>query len=168
MTLLDKYKAPERLRRHLVIVHSTASQLVAAIRLEWPELVFSAKDVLFGAASHDIGKVKVNSELYEDGKIHLEAGVRLLQDEGYPDELARFAGNHENWQEGQLPLEDLLVSLADICWAGKRVYELEEMIVNKIADKMKTDYWEVYPVLDRIVSGISENPDEIINWQNGE
>ncbi|WP_282124971.1 HD domain-containing protein [Marinifilum flexuosum] len=164
--LLEEVDSPERLKRHLQIVYSTASELVKQIRQEWPTIVFNEELILFGAGTHDIGKSEITKELYEKGRKHELKGKYLLQNHGFKKEEARFAFTHGNWQEENLTIEDLIVSLSDKIWKGKRIEELEEKVGKIISDNLNIDYWEVYVKLDKILIKLSNKSDELILWQN--
>ncbi|PXY02564.1 phosphohydrolase [Marinifilum breve] len=164
--LLEEVDSPERLKRHLQIVYSTASELVNQIKQEWPTIVFNEELILFGAGTHDIGKSLITKELYEKGRKHELKGKYLLQNHGFKIEEARFAFTHGNWQEENLTIEDLIVSLSDKIWKGKRIAELEEKVGKIISDNLNIDYWEVYVKLDEILVKLSNKSDELILWQN--
>ncbi len=166
ITILESLDAPKRLSNHLQIVHTTAFELLNKLKENWSLLDVDDELVLFGAATHDIGKTLIKEEIYASGKEHEILGKNLLIRLGYSEELARFAYTHGNWKEDDLKLEDLLVSLADKIWKGKRVNELEERVVKMIAENISVDYWETYTQLDEILSELSLNADERINWQN--
>lgn len=163
--LLSSINAPERLKRHLRIVNHTAYELIEALKNKWPGITFKEQEVLFGAATHDIGKAAVTSELYEDGKKHEDEGYRLLIKHGFPDNLARFAKTHGTWPDDGLPLEDLLVCLADTVWTGQRLDALEEKVIQRLAERLHVDYWEVFPVMDEIISHVSNDADQKMAWQ---
>ena len=48
---------------------------------------------------------------------HLEAGFNLLQEKGFSTGVARVALHHEDWNNPDRSLEELLVSLSDL-WFG--------------------------------------------------
>ncbi|MFJ7210305.1 hypothetical protein [Amycolatopsis sp. NPDC098790] len=54
-------------------------------------------------------------------RVPFDAGHALLRSHGVPERLARFAGTHGSWSAPDATAEDLLVSLADKVWKGKRV-----------------------------------------------
>lgn len=164
--LLEELDSPERLNRHLQIVHSIANKLLSLLKQEWPKITFNTELILFGAATHDIGKIEVRNELFEIGKKHELIGEKILINLGFSKEKSRFAFTHGNWKEDNLKLEDLLVSLSDKIWKGKRVHELEEKIGHVIANKLEIDYWIVYEKLDKILEQVSSGADERIVWQN--
>lgn len=116
--LLGAVNAPSRLVAHLKLVHDTAATVLRSLRERWPALPIDTDAVLFGAATHDIGKACCHAELTAPGHEHELIGERLLLDAGITPERARFARTHGKWEEGAL--EDLLVALADKVWKGKR------------------------------------------------
>lgn len=164
--LLISVNAPPRLIAHLTLVHDVAVQLIEKIKVAFPNLSFDAESVYFGAATHDIGKSLYPSELSEPGNIHESAGKKLLLENGIDKKLARFAETHKTWNKDKsLTLEDLLVSLADNCWKGKRVSELESLIAEKIASETNLEVWKVFINIDDILQDITGNADERLNWQ---
>ncbi|GIG10917.1 HD domain-containing protein [Catellatospora coxensis] len=76
--LLTELDAPPRLGAHLRAVHDVAAHLLDALAEAYPGLAVSAEEVLFGAATHDIGKVVFPSELSGPGSAHEPAGYELL------------------------------------------------------------------------------------------
>lgn len=164
--LLSKLDAPDRLKKHLQLVHAVTNELLSHIQQKWPEMTLDKELVLFGASTHDIGKSKVQSELFESGKKHEAIGHEMLLTLGFSEEQSRFAFTHGNWEEENLPLEDLLVSLSDKIWKGKRIDLLEEKVTQKISEKTETEFWEVYGSLDEIVSRVCVESDQRLNWQN--
>src|SRR5215469_9454033 len=76
--LLRDLDAPPRLAAHLRAVHDVAHRLVDWITQRYPALRLDGDAVLFGAATHDIGKTTHIAELYGPGSAHEEAGRELL------------------------------------------------------------------------------------------
>lgn len=164
--LLQGLDTPESLRKHLQIVYSTASELLTQCKREWPTINLNEKLILIGAGTHDIGKAKIKSELFESGTKHELAGRQMLLKFGFTEDESRFAFTHGNWREDNLKLEDLLVSLADKIWKGKRIEELEEKVSHLLSESLQIDYWEIYGSLDKILEQISSGADERLSWQN--
>ena len=108
--LLRELGAPPRLAAHLRAVHDVACQLVDWIAQRYPALQLDRDAVLFGAATHDIGKTAHVAELSGPGSAHEEAGRELLLARGFPPERARFAGTHAAWTRPDLGIEDLLAA----------------------------------------------------------
>ena len=166
MELCAKINAPPRLVAHLTIVHETARKLVAKLLAEFPALDFDTQAVLFGAATHDLGKVIHGQELSQSGRLHEQRGVELLKEHGVPEHLARFAYTHNNWKPTDSPqFEDLLVALADKTWKAKRIPELEALTTSLLAEKTCKPEWECYAILDNILQDLSANADASLEWQ---
>jgi hypothetical protein len=165
MEICRALHAPPRLIAHLTLVHDVASRLVAAIQNVFPTLEFDADSVIFGAATHDIGKVTCPEELVGPGKSHEEKGADLLRNFGISEQRARFTATHARWNNSGVQIDDLLVALADNCWKGKRVPELEEKIVVTIADATGKAHWEVFAALDNIVHDLAADADTRLAWQ---
>ncbi len=164
-TLLKRFNVPIRLYKHLKIVNSTASYIIEELKLEWPILSLNEKEILFGASTHDIGKLVITDELYKKGKEHESEGFKLLKSLGYKDDIARFTITHGNWRGDNLEIEDFIVCLSDKVWKGKRDIELEECIVNKISEMTKIDFWDVSTKLELILEKIVIESDKRIAWQ---
>ncbi|GAA4635847.1 HD domain-containing protein [Actinoallomurus vinaceus] len=122
--------------------------------------------VLFGAASHDIGKVIHTAELSGPGSVHEEAGHRLLLDHGVEERLARFARTHAAWTEPDIAIEDLLVSLADKVWKGKRVPDLEQKVVDRLAAASGQATWQAFLDLDDLLTAIAAEADRRLAFQS--
>ncbi|MBT3384928.1 MAG: HD domain-containing protein [Prolixibacteraceae bacterium] len=163
--LLETLNSPLILKRHLTIVHATAFNLLARLKDEWPVINLKNELILFGAATHDIGKIKITNELFAAGKKHELAGMEILINQGYKKEKSRFAQTHGDWKVENREIEDLLVSLSDNIWKGKRIDDLEEMIILKLSAILESDYWEVYEKFDIILSEIATGADKRLNWQ---
>jgi len=163
--LLEILNSPERLKRHLSIVHTTASDILTQLKIEWPSLKINQELLLFGAATHDIGKTEIKDELFESGKRHELTGMTILLNHGFTKEQARFAFTHGNWQDESLNIEDLLVALSDKIWKGNRLDDLEKLVGQRLSSMLNCDYWEVYGKLDSILSRIALGADEKLHWQ---
>ncbi len=163
--LLEILNSPERLKRHLSIVHTTAFDILTQLKVEWPILKINQELILFGAATHDIGKTEITDELFESGKRHELTGMTILLNHGFTNEQSRFALTHGNWQDESLKIEDLLVALSDKIWKGNRVDDLERLVGQKLSSMLDCDYWDVYGKLDSILSQIALGADEKLNWQ---
>ena len=82
--LLVSLRAPARLAAHLRAVHDVAWQLTEQMKVCFPALAFDGDAVLYGAATHDIGKIDHPDELTGPGHQHEPAGYRLLIARGVP------------------------------------------------------------------------------------
>ncbi|MER5527237.1 HD domain-containing protein [Streptomyces sp. NPDC002677] len=146
--LLRSLSAPPRLAAHLRAVHDVAVQLVEWVEDRYPDLAVDCDGVLFGAATHDVGKVLHPEELAGPGSAHEEAGRDLLLSRGFPPALARFAATHASWDAPDVTVEDLLVSAADKVWKDKRVSGIEDRLVTALAGTTQREPWEEYLALD--------------------
>ncbi|MFF4394312.1 HD domain-containing protein [Streptomyces sp. NPDC001480] len=163
--LLGRVAAPPRLVAHLRAVHDVAVRLVGWVQAECPALEFDRDAVLFGAATHDIGKTLYPAELSGPGARHEAAGRELLLAHGVDAELARFAGTHASWAEPGVRVEDLLVSLADKVWKNKRVTELEDLVVARLAEAGGRPPWEAFLRLDSFLTDVGEDADRRLAYQ---
>ncbi|CAM1365133.1 HD domain-containing protein [Tenacibaculum xiamenense] len=163
--LLAQFDTPQRLIKHLTIVNSTAFFIIEELKKVLPNLVLNEKEILFGASTHDIGKVIVTDELYKKGNKHESEGFRILTDLGYNKKESRFTITHGDWKSPDLNIEDLLVCLSDKIWKGKRIDELEERITTEISKLIKADFWDVSMKLESILEKIILGSDDRIAWQ---
>lgn len=155
--LLDTLHAPPRLAAHLRAVHDVAWQLADWVERHHPEVTFDRPAVLFGAATHDVGKVLHVEELSGPGNDHERAGYEILLAHGVDQRLARFARDHASWTAAPLDFENLLVSLADKVWKGKRAPDLEQLVVNHLAGSGAVAPWQVFMALDDELDRIAED-----------
>jgi hypothetical protein len=162
---LNNLDAPDRLIKQLNIVHAAAYKILTSITESFPNLVIDKRHVLFGAASHDIGKIIHTEELHESGKRHELAGMDLLRQNGFNKDESRFAHTHGDWKQEGLTIEDLLVSLADKLWKGKRIEALEEKIRKKIQEATSLDYWGINLKLDAICEDVARDADRRLQEQ---
>lgn len=157
--------APPRLAAHLRAVHDVAAQLTDALAERFPQLAFDPAAVHFGAASHDIGKIVHPQELTGPGAAHEVAGRDLLARHGVPPALARFAATHAAWRQPGIGVEDLLVSVADKVWKGKRVADLEDLVVDRLAAVTGRERWSVFLELDEILDRLAADADRRLAFQ---
>jgi hypothetical protein len=163
--LLETLNAPPRLAAHLRAVHDVAWQLTHALAKQVPGLTFDRAAVLFGAATHDIGKTVHVGELSGPGSAHERAGYELLLRHGIDDTLARFARTHASWHLPDIGIEDLLVSVADKVWKGKRVADLEQLVVDRMAAVTGQEPWQAFMELDDILGRVADDADDRLAFQ---
>ncbi|MCT9009028.1 phosphohydrolase [Streptomyces rhizosphaerihabitans] len=163
--LLHDVDAPPRLVAHLRAVHDVAGQLLEWIAGRNLDLGINAEAVLFGAATHDIGKSLHPAELSAPGAQHEEAGRALLMAQGVDSVMARFAATHAAWTAQEAGMEDLLVSLADKIWKNKRVPELEDLVVAGLVVASGRSVWEEFLDLDSVLTRIGDQADERLAFQ---
>jgi hypothetical protein len=159
-TLLETLAAPPRLGAHLRVVHDVAVTLTG-----WVGPRVDVPAVLFGAATHDIGKILHPAELSGPGSAHEPAGYSLLLSQGVEESLARFARTHGSWDAPDVTFEDLLVSLADKVWKGKRVPELEQRVAERLGGSLGGSPWETFLALDDELERIASGADARLDFQ---
>jgi HD superfamily phosphodiesterase len=163
--LLRGLDASPRLLAHLVLVHDVAARLLEALAETWPHLPIDAGAILLGAATHDIGKVRVPEELTGPGTKHAVLGQQLLEEHGFSTELARYARTHETWaEEPDVAPEDLLVALSAYLWRGKRDAALEGAITSWIADAVSAAPWAVFLDVDDIATDLAQDAPRRLHW----
>ncbi|MEW2592961.1 HD domain-containing protein [Micromonospora aurantiaca] len=163
--LLAALAAPPRLGAHLRLVHDVAWHLTAAFADRFAAVPFDRQAVLFGAAVHDLGKVEHPAELTGPGSAHEEAGYQLLLRFGVPEERARFAVTHAAWHSPGVQLEDLMVSLADKVWKGRRVTDLEQLVVDRLAGITGQERWQTFLDLDDVLAELAAGADRRLAFQ---
>nr|WSW47429.1 HD domain-containing protein [Streptomyces sp. NBC_01001] len=163
--LLRELAAPPRLAAHLRLVHDVAGRLADWLAAYCPGLPFAREAVLFGAATHDVGKAVHTAELSGPGSAHEAAGREMLLAHGFTEEQARFAATHAGWAAPGISVEELLVSTADKVWKGKRVPELENLLVRRIAEAAGTEPWAVFLDLDELLGRIADGADRRLAFQ---
>jgi putative nucleotidyltransferase with HDIG domain len=161
--LLEALDAPPRLAAHLRAVHHVAHTLTDALAAVG--LTSDRHAVIFGAATHDIGKVRHVEELSGPGHDHEPAGQEILIQYGVPAELARFAATHGSWDEPGRTLEDLLVSVADKVWKGHRITTLEQLVLNHLATATGLDQWDAFLRLDDVLAEQAADADRLLAFQ---
>lgn len=163
--LCERLDADSRLVAHLRLVHDVAVEIVDGLRPRFPSLEMDPESVFFGAGSHDLGKVVHPEELSGPGHRHEFAGEQLLMENDVSPDLARFCRTHGAWSQESLPLEDLLVALADTIWKGQRLEELEMQIVNQIVKNTDLESWHVFQELDELLTEIASCGIQRLAWQ---
>ncbi|MFD9126051.1 HD domain-containing protein [Kitasatospora sp. NPDC059571] len=151
--LHDRLGAPPRLVAHHRAVHDTVLRLLDAFGAE---LGADAASVCFGAATHDLGKVRHPEELSRPGSLHEEAGRALLLAHGVPPGLAKYAGSHGSWDRPGRDGGELLVSLADKIWKGRRQDDLEDLVAARLAAAREQPLWEAFLALDEVLAVLAE------------
>jgi hypothetical protein len=166
LALCRETSAPPRLVAHLTLVHDFAQNLLQQLHQAFPTLGVNDADILFGAATHDLGKTAHPDELIEPGERHETDGPAVLKSLGVSSRRARFAFTHSNWDSYPPPqLEDLLVALSDKCWKGTRFSDLETMTAEKIASATNTPEPKVSKKLNAILTQLAASADQRIAWQ---
>jgi hypothetical protein len=164
-SLLEELQAPPRLAAHLRLVHDVAWRLADWADARHPALGYDRDAMLFGAATHDIGKAVFPAEITGPGSAHEEAGRQLLLSHGISPGLARFAATHAAWGSPGIGIEDLMVSLADKIWKNKRVPDLEDLLVARLAQASGHDAWQELADLDTLLQAIGDGADDRLAFQ---
>jgi len=164
MQLCVRHGAPPRLVAHLTLVHDSAVKLIAFVDSIAMGLI-DLELALFGAATHDLGKVRHPKELQASGALHEAAGRKLLQDAGVEPRRARFAETHARWEVGEAAVEDLIVALADKVWKGKRDEDLELALARAVAALAGLDPWDVFAQLGERLDELTKDAPRRLDWQ---
>jgi hypothetical protein len=157
--LCRQLNAPPRLVVHLQLVHEAAGKIALGLKRAFPALVLDEPVILFGAATHDLGKTMHPEELGASGEKHQEDGPALLISKGIDPSLARFALTHSQWDD-TMSIEDFAVALADKVWKGGRLPDLEAVLAKRISGQTGDPEWQVFSELDEILGEIAEGADE--------
>ncbi|MEU7857548.1 HD domain-containing protein [Nonomuraea sp. NPDC049141] len=163
--LLESLDAPPRLAAHLRAVHDVACEILDWLDARHTTVRIDREAVLFGAASHDIGKTLHLEELAGPGSAHEADGYGLLRSHGVEERLARFARTHASWTAPDTDLADHLVSLADKIWKAKRVVDLEQLIVDRLAAASGRPPWQVFMDLDEFITRVANDADSRLTFQ---
>jgi ribosomal-protein-alanine N-acetyltransferase len=150
---------PWLVRHHQLVVE--AAELLCTALARDTAARFDRTAVLLGAALHDAGKIHHPEEMQRAGDRHEAAGRQLLLDAGVDASIARFCVTHAAWS-ADVALEDLLVALADKLWKGKRVDDLEDLVVQQIAALTQAEPWAVFDRVDHVFAAIAAGgPDRL-------
>jgi putative nucleotidyltransferase with HDIG domain len=163
--LLIELDAPPRLAAHLRAVHDVAAQIVAWVQQLYPRVSIDASAVLAAAALHDIGKVLHPDELFGPGSSHEEGGYRLLRARGLDEHVAAMVRDHGSWP-ADAPLELLPVCLADKVWKDKRQDDLDEHVVDRLANATGETPWSVFAALDEQLTALGSRAGQRLAYQN--
>src|SRR5689334_22348071 len=150
-SFLERLSAPPRLIHHAQVVEAVARDLVQAVQ----SLGLQLDDdfVRVGAIVHDVGKIVHLEELENPGHLHESAGKRLPIDAGFPENIASACVWHANWRDPDLPIEYVVIALADKLWKGKREDELEALLISRVSEWMTLPQWEVFNCFDTAFEG---------------
>jgi hypothetical protein len=143
-----------------------ACELTDWIDERYPAAGADARAVAFGAATHDIGKALHPEELSGPGAEHEGAGYGLLLSYGVAERYARFAQTHSAWNADGIGIDDLLVSLADKVWKAKRVRDLEQLLVDRLAVASGEAPWQAFLALDDVLGRIAGDADRRLAYQS--
>jgi len=157
LELLRRLGAPARLLRHVELVAEAGRAIIPELDSLGAQI---DKDfILSGIVLHDVGKTVHLSELAKEGEMHGETGRDLLLREGIEPRLASVCVSHISWREAKT-VEELVIACADKLWKGKRVADLEELLVMRIDEELQLGYWEIFTRLDSCFEAIADSCDE--------
>lgn len=161
LDLLKTLGAPEHLQTHVTLVGEAADLILHG--LSGIGVTVESEFVRMGVVLHDIGKVIHTQEMTGPGSEHEPDGERLLLEKNVSPRLARCCMSHARWQEMECSLEELLVALSDKLWKGKRVEELELLVIDRVAQNQSVDRWDLYESLDSLFESIATDGDNRLN-----
>ena len=144
--LLEKLGAPEHLKTHVTLVGEAADLLIDALKELRVELDYEF--IRTGVAIHDIGKIKHTNEMTGPGSEHEPEGEKMLINNGVSPKLARVCMSHARWDKMDCSFEELVIALSDKLWKGKRVESLELEVVDRAANILQIERWDIFPELD--------------------
>jgi len=98
--------------------------------------------------------------------MHEERGAEVLKGFGFPDSLARYTRTHASWKSPEVAIDDLLVSLADKVWRGKRQEDLEQILIYRMSLALSRPEWEVFASMDTLLSDLAADADGRLDWQS--
>jgi hypothetical protein len=168
-SLLQTLNPPQKLLNHIALVNE-AAQLLVAKYLELGLLV-DQTFIHLGVMIHDIGKVQYPQELLAPGQSHETNSERLMLSLGVDPALARCCVSHAQWRRWDCSLEELTVALADKLWRGKRVPELEQVVINEISKQLckqsdqqpNWDQWHLFVEMDSAFEAIADGGNDRLN-----
>lgn len=163
--LCDELHAPERLQRHLRLVHDVTASLLNRLAGAFPSVTVERHSVLLGAAVHDLGKTLHPEELTGVGRRHELDGPILLRRHGLPEPIARFARTHGTWESEFVTFQELLVALADHLWRGSRDNCLENRVLSEITRRTAQARWAGFVKMDDICMQLAADGEARMRWQ---
>lgn len=159
--LLIDLGAPNRLLKHVQLVNEAAEFIfknLAALDVE-----FDQHFVELGIIIHDAGKIIYQNELDSSGSEHEEAGEKLLLENEVQLQIARCCLSHARWESLACSFEELLVTLADKLWKGKRIEQLELKIIDAVAKKLNQNRWDIFLEWDHLFEEIAADGIDRLN-----
>lgn len=159
--LLRSLSAPEHLLTHVSLVGEAADMLIE--KFAELNLNIDFEFIRIGVAIHDTGKIVHTSEMTGPGSKHEPEGLRILISEGVSEAIARCCMSHAQWSEMECSLEELIIALSDKLWKGKRVEQLELLVIDRIASKLNKERWDIFQDLDSHFELIAIGGDDRLN-----
>lgn len=156
--LLESLGAPKHLVVHVQWVGEAAEELLLEMRLL--DLEIRGDIVRLGAAIHDAGKIIHPNVLRGEGNEHEPSGETLLLEAGVQPEIARCCISHARYESMDVSFEELLVALSDKLWKGKGVESLELRVIDRAAELLGEEQWDVFGELDECFEKIASKGDQ--------
>lgn len=154
---LQNLGASPKLLLHVKLVGEAAEILIK--KLSELKISFEPDFVRFGVAFHDAGKIIHSEELSNKGNLHEVEGEKLLIANEVDKSLARVCQSHGKWQTMDCSFEEYLIALSDKLWKGKRENLLENIVIDKVAELLNQDRWQVFVELDLCFEQIASEGD---------
>lgn len=151
--LLRDLGASNKLLVHVKLVGEAAELLI--LKLSELKVSFDADFVRLGVAFHDVGKIIHPNELSIQGNFHEADGEKLLLKNGVDKKLARVCQSHGKWETMDCSFEEYLIALSDKLWKGKRENLLENIVIDKVAELLNQEHWEIFVELDSCFENIT-------------
>lgn len=150
--------APSHLLTHVTLVGEAADLLIN--KCEQLLLKIDPEFVRVGVIIHDVGKIKHPNEMSGPGSEHEPSGERLLLEKGISEKIARCCLSHARWDQMECSIEELLIALSDKLWKGKRVEQLELLVIDRISTMLDKERWDIYQELDSHFELIASSGDQ--------
>ena len=158
LAFLRSLNAPKRLVKHVELVGEAADLLID--KLNTFNIDFDESFVQAGVVIHDVGKIQFVEELSNKGSDHEAFGKQLLEDKGVSPRLAKVCVTHANWRNEGISFEELIIALSDKLWKGKRVEDLERLVIEGISRLSGKDFWLIYQDVDDAFESIASQGHE--------
>jgi len=143
---LDSIEAPEHLKTHVKLVGEAADLLID--KCEALGLQLNYDFIRTGVAIHDVGKINHINEMSGPGSEHEPEGEKILLEKGASPNLARVCMSHARWDKMECSVEELIIALSDKLWKGKRVEALELKVIDRLAELLHVERWDIFADLD--------------------
>ncbi len=163
---LRNLNAPEHLLTHVELVGEAGELLIA--RCMALNLPLDIEFVRIGIAIHDTGKIVHTHEMTGPGSEHEPEGQRILLSHGVAKEIARCCLSHARWHEMNCSLEELLIALSDKLWKGKRVEVLELEVIDRIAELLQKERWDIFQTWDSYFEEIADGGGDRLHRSTGD
>lgn len=144
--LLDSLGAPKHLLMHVSLVGEAADLILN--KLEQVGVKIDFDFVRIGVAIHDAGKIVHTHEMTGPGSDHEPEGQKILLENGVSEKIARCCMSHARWRNMDCSIEELLVALSDKLWKGNRVESLELEVIDRVANLIGKERWDIFADLD--------------------